>query len=201
MPALEQAGIHVIDVPGIGRRGGPQYYQLESGERLRPEHLEFLAPLYGPDREEPARPQPGLVAQALRFIDLLCARPIQCAVPGLGSVLLPHPWTYVVQKTRIRHDRRKRGKHRKDQADVVFVVWAFAASWPDWHTLRRELEDENPAWAKWIRDTVRTWHQLYLEPDGPGPGEVATAFAAAGLAADAGLVRRVMTEFVSAIEG
>ena len=100
----------------------------------------------------------------------------------------------------IRQDRRKQGKHRKDQADVAFVAWAFAASWGEWNTLRRELEGEHPAWAKWIRDTVRTWHQLYLEPDGPGPGEVAAAFGAAGLTADADLIRRVMVDFIIAID-
>jgi len=199
--ALEQAGLHVIEVPGIGRGGGQQYYQLEPDGRLQAEHLEFLVPLRGPDRDQAARPQPGLMAQALRFIDLLRARPIHCPVPGLGTVLLPHPLTYVVQKTRIRQDRRKQGKHRKDQADVAFVVWAFAANWSGWRSLRRELEDENPTWAKWIRDTVHTWRLLYLEPDGPGSGEVAAAFDDAGLTADADLIRRVMTDFITTIEG
>lgn len=199
--ALEQAGFHVLDVPGIGRRGGQQYYQLEPDSRLQAEHLEFLAPLRGPDRDQAARPQPGLMAQALRFIDLVRARPIPCEVPGVGTVLLPHPLTYVLQKTRIRQDRRKQGKHGKDQADVAFVTWAFVERWSDWRTLRRELEDEDPTWAKWIQDTVGMWRQLYLEPDGPGPGEVAAAFDAAGLATDASLVRRVMTDFVTVIDG
>jgi len=197
--ALEGAGLHVVEVPGIGRQIAQQYYQLDPSARLQPEHLEFLAPLRGPDRDRPVHPQPDMVAQALRFIDLLRARPLACEVPEVGRILLPHPFTYVVQKTRIRSDRRKRDKHRKDQADVAYVIWSFASSWRDWREVAGELMTANHEWRSWIRDVGRMWQQLYVEPSGPGPAEAAAAFRDSKLHVDQEVIRRVMADFLSTI--
>ena len=199
--ALKQDGFKEITIPGMDHRHQTQYFQLSDGPQLAEDHLEFLAPLRGPDRQRPLHPQAGLTAQALRFIELLRARPVTCPVPSIGDILVPHPLTYAIQKTRIREDRRKTGKHRKDQADVVYVIWAFASEWTHWQSMLAELIAENDEWAAWIRTTLQLWNKLYLAATGPGPGEVVNAFTHAGIPIDEATVRTVMTDFLAIITG
>ena len=120
---------------GLGLDNRPAYHRyhlLEDGiERPAVVYLEFIVPLRGPDRLTPGKPQADLLAHALRFIDLLQDRPVTIVDPEFGSLRLPHPLAYVIQKTRIWRDRQP-DKAQRDQADAFYVIFGFQADWSAW---------------------------------------------------------------------
>ncbi|TVR48332.1 MAG: hypothetical protein EA402_00645 [Planctomycetota bacterium] len=200
---LEANGFTTHEGPGFDRHPGKQTFSIgparagRRGER----YIEFIAPLRGRGEDgAPARPQRDLIAERVRFIDLLRARPCPCNVPGVGRILLPHPACYVVQKARIRPYRQHGGKHIKDQADLFLVLWAFSSVWQEWCGVLADLGSENQTWGKWIGDALEDLRKLYLDAEQIGPTDVLRGFSgteSAGLDADA--IVRIMRQALRAI--
>lgn len=109
-------------------------------DRLRKEnfHLEFLCPLKGSemDRKTGRRKitgdiQDNLTAQKLRYIDLLLLNPLSINIncpAGTGkqiSIQIPHPITYIAQKTLIAPERMRQGNNKYEK-DCYYIFEAGA---------------------------------------------------------------------------
>lgn len=192
---LEAAGL--LRYVGLGLGNHPAYHRYhlaeDGADRPAAVHLEFVVPLYGPESDRPGQPQPGLLAHALRFIDLLQADPVTILDPDLGRIRLPHPLTYAIQKTRIWRDRQPE-KAQRDQADVFYVVLAFHQAWPAWRAAWQELTQRHPTWAKWLASTREHWNEHYRTADAPGCSDVARI---TGM--DARAVQRIMADFQNTV--
>lgn len=106
------------------------------------EKLELLCPLAGlPTRLKDDPPvlvpvEPGAVAEALDFVDILLVHPLAVdlrSVPGLSvtspvEVRIPHPVLYVVQKALIRNQRRGNQQRAKDSYYTFEVAYLFRDS-------------------------------------------------------------------------
>lgn len=92
-------------------------------------HLEFLCPLRGSGQDRitgrakvSVDVQPNLMAQTLRYVDLLLMGPLSISIgdhDGNGSymtILVPHPIAYIAQKYLIQPERIRQGgdKYEKD---------------------------------------------------------------------------------------
>ncbi len=140
-------------------------------------HLEFIAPLRRAQARN-ARPQGDcLIAFALAYVDLLLSDPVAVRVPRLGTVRIPHPLAYIVQKTLIRPERQGEGKQAKDQADAFQVLVALRATWAGWRTRAQAWRAQGRHGA-WLDQALRSWEALYASALSPGAREVAAAFPA-----------------------
>ena len=178
-------------------------FQLEEdGTRVRADvHLEFLVPLQGRDAVSPGHPQTGLIAHALRYVDLLLYKPIAIDDPRLGRILLPHPVSFIVQKECIRANRQAKGKAATDQADVVFAIWGFRTWWNELADRWHELAEANHEWAAWLRRTREHMGRLYENADAIGSQEVREVFASQqGLTVTAEEISRVVGAFLARVD-
>ncbi len=194
--------VEYITVDAAGRPVEACFQLEEDGTRGRADvHLEFLVPLQGRVAVSPGHPQTGLIAHALRYVDLLLYKPIVINDHRLGRMLLPHPISYIVQKTCIRANRQAKGKSATDQADIVFTIWGFREWWNElagrWH----ELAEANHEWAAWLRRTREHLGRLYETADGIGSLEVQDVFASQqGIAVTAEEISRVMGAFLAHVD-
>jgi hypothetical protein len=192
---LEAAGLVRYVGLGLGNQPACHRYHLAEDGAARPAavHLEFVVPLHGADRERPGRPQPDLLAHALRFIALLQADPVTVSDPDLGRIRLPHPLTYAIQKTRIWRERQPE-KAQRDQADVFYVVLAFQSEWGAWRSQWQRLEQQRHEWSQWLATTREHWLEHYRTADAPGSRGVAQI-----TGVDARAVQRIMADFQAAV--
>jgi len=192
---LEEQGLRRY--VGLGLDNRPAYHRyhlMEDGiERPAIVHLEFIVPLRGPDRLTPGQPQADLLAHALRFIDLLQDRPVTIIEPEFGSIRLPHPLAYAIQKTRIWRDRQP-DKAQRDQADSFYVILGFQADWTAWRDEWLRLSEHRHEWAQWLAVTQQRWRDLYRTVDSPGCRIVALI---TGM--DPRAVHRIMADFLVAV--
>jgi hypothetical protein len=194
---LLQHGFKASERLGLDHRTVAKVYFPAEIDRPRPTdpHVDIITPLHGPERDTHAQPQPpDLFAFALRFVDLLLDDPITVDDPQVGTVRIPHPLAYIVQKTLIRPKRQTEGKQAKDQADAFFVVVSLQSAWSDWRARWKHIT-ETPEQKQWLKTTAQRWDELYRSPDRPGAREVAAAYPRF----PAEVVCRVMTDFQSAL--
>jgi hypothetical protein len=191
---LEEQGLRRYVGLGLDNRPAFHRYHLMEDGIARPAvvHLEFIVPLRGPDRETPGHPQADLLAHALRFIDLLQDQPVTVVDPEFGSLRLPHPLAYAIQKTRIWRDRRD--KANRDQADAFYVIFGLQANWSAWRNEWLRLSQNRPEWARWLATTQQHWREQYRTPDSPGGRTVALITGMDPLA-----VHRIMADFIKAV--
>lgn len=189
---LEAAGLLRHVSLGLDNRPAAHRYHLAEDGVARPAavHLEFIVPLRGAERDAPGRPQPDLLAHALRFVDLLQADPVTVDDPDLGSIRLPHPLTYAIQKTLIWRKRQPE-KAQRDQADVFYVLLALREDWPAWRSQWHRLGQQRAEWAKWLASAHQHWRDHYRTVDAPGCRGVAQI---TGM--DARAVQRIMADFL-----
>lgn len=125
VPAPRKIQVHV-DIPellkGLGFvvdfSGSQGYIRLEHPELI----IEFLVPEQGKGSDKPyPLPQLGLNAQALRFLDLLAQKTVQCNVEGI-PVTLPHPANFSIQKLIVSQRRTKKEKMAKDKEAGVAIL-------------------------------------------------------------------------------
>lgn len=146
--------------------------------------VEFLTPLVGRRADRQGAElvtreiQPGIAAQALRYLDLLLVDPWRIplsAVPesrgkfGEGAfVQVPHPGLFVVQKILISDERRRAEDRAKDMAYVYDVLGLFRR---DLTNIAREVRDTmaaNRAWRRWLEHFMRIATDLFRTPHSPG---------------------------------
>jgi hypothetical protein len=130
-------------------------------------YLEFLVRNPGRRREMEGRPQSDLLAHTGDFQELLLDPTPTWAVPipEIGTVRVPHPVGYIAQKTRM-YDKVG-ARWAKDQGDVLLVVWAFHARWPEMALVWQDLRRRNRQGA-WLDRVQKIWTRLYARPDGEG---------------------------------
>ena len=208
-PLAQAGGVNLHDLllglglryqahPGLDHRTHAcGYYPGNDRRAPRPvdAHVEFLTPLRGPDRETNAQPQRDqLYAYALRYVDLLLDEPVRVEVPRYGSLLLPHPLHFIVQKTLIRGRPGREDKAARDQADAFFVMLCLRSIWPTWRS-RWEgfaLSQERKAWREAV---LRIWRDLYARETSAGVQEVVKIYPRY----QPGTVVQAMGEFLAAI--
>jgi hypothetical protein len=193
---------HLVPYVVLDAEGHPieQQYQLEEkGARDRAETcLEFLVPWHGPKRRR-TKPH-GVQPSALRYVDLLLERPLKVEIKDLGPLLLPHPLSYVIQKTLIRQHHR-RYKAAGDQADLFFAVWGFQPAWAGWGEQWRHLA-ATPAWKRWLSDGSRMLDELHADATATGNREVAEIHGGLGdIGIEAATVSRIMRDFLRLLPG
>lgn len=183
----------VIDADG---NPAEQQYQLkEDGDQRRAENcLEFLVPNRGTRRRYQA-PR-GVQPNELRYVDLLLERPMAVTVEKAGALMLPHPLSYVVQKTLIRSLRKPPRKRASDQADVFFVVWGFQPAWSGWAEQWQALRAV-PSRLRWLRNARNMLDELYRNGQSTGSREVSEVYSSlGGNPIEAGVVSRIMRDFI-----
>jgi hypothetical protein len=164
-----------------------KFFPRATGKSARTErgarcYVEFLTPLTGrgTDREGmeviTREIQPGITAQALRYLDLLLVDPwriLLAAVPDMKGfakgtfVQVPHPGLFVVQKILIS-DGRRPGDRAKDMAYVYDVLGLFRRDLADIAGTVRETLAKNKAWQRWRARFVQTANGLFKSPRSPG---------------------------------
>ena len=168
----ERPPFGLILTPVAGR-----YYPaaIRTPQRTDP-HVEFITQLRNTDSTANAHPQRDpLIAYTLDHVDLLLAAPLRIDVPGLGTVRIPHPLGYVLQKTLIRPERqRNRQNFAKDSADAFAVTVSMRAAWETWRpTFQQWLEHHH--YQGWMAQARSLWSRLYDRPNDPGAIEVSAA--------------------------
>jgi hypothetical protein len=121
-----------------------------------------------------AQIQPGIVAEALDYLDLLELNPIQIDlthIPDLKvsenlTVQVPHPLLYVIQKALIRKDRRSRESRRKDSYYIYEIAVLFRDAMG---RLAQEAGGLSFAGkAKRLKAALETLHNLFAHPAAEG---------------------------------
>ena len=115
-----------------------RFYPQDESLRNENFHIEFLCPLKGSevDKKTGRRKiaediQDNLTAQTLRYIDLLLLDPMSISIAcpaGTGkqmSIQIPHPVTYMAQKTLIAPERMRQGNNKYEK-DCYYIFEAGA---------------------------------------------------------------------------
>lgn len=159
-----------------------------------PIHVEFLAPLIGPETDRAGKQkrlvevQRGFQAQALRYIGLLLEHPLTVAssrVPALDvpepgvEFRVPHPAMFILQKMLCR-DSRPAPKRDKDLAYVFDVVTIFTTMWEEIGAVAREVASGNATQAAWIENAKKRLTALFSSPTADGPISVRRVYAGSG---------------------
>lgn len=122
--------------------------------------LEFLVPERGGGTNQPvAVPALGINAQALRFLDLLLADPVQLRFQGV-LVTVPHPATFALHKLIIAA-RRKNDKGERDRAQAVQLLHTLVEA-GETETIRQRLEGLPKRWQTHIRKALVALHEERL---------------------------------------
>jgi hypothetical protein len=99
---------------------------------------------------------------------------------------------------KIRKDRRGKNRHRKDQADIAFVIWSFHNNWGEWRERRMEMGGIDEIWSKWIDRALLDFNQLYISVD-VALFEVLEHFEAMDIKISVDEIRFVVKYFLEAI--
>ncbi len=171
-----------VAIPSLGKEPAVIRFQPSrfGTERLGPVYAEFLAPLVGSDVDRGGASrdvvlvQPGLTAQALRYLDILLVEPVPFdagSVPGIGLdepafINLPNPASFVLQKL-LAWPLRASDKRAKDLAYVYEVAILTQKQWSGVAEVVGRLRQGFPSvWFDRVADLVRREFRS-LESEGP----------------------------------
>ncbi len=185
---LNGANLVAYDTPGYRNAPGAQCFQDASHgtERKAPTYVEFLAPLRGRGKKEIVEIEPGMRAEALRYLDLLAFEPIvvtAAQVPDLEvdeerRLRVPQPALYVAQKILSRSSGRRMNP-KKAEKDLAYVYDVAVLSQPQWTAqaaLLVRAASQTSEWRKWIAKTGRELRELFASPLAEGPIHAARIF-------------------------
>lgn len=198
----------------FGTQESPVVKYLPADESL-PADVEFLCPLSGlPGGRKMGAPvshpvQEGLVAQPLRYLELLLHRTWEIdlgCVPDFaqmkGAIIrIPNPAAYVVQKVLIREERRSEPSAAKDCYYIYEVSVIFRNCL---ETLAREYAELQKAYASWGRKFPRQAGALFAKDSAAGVTSALRVFSDAALNAgrsDVGLTAEMIYRSVSKLLG
>lgn len=165
--ALERAGFEE-EFSGEEHSPAAQYHL---GDADRGFHVEFLAPLTGSGRRRDGRAdatvkRAGVVAQKLRYVDVLLVKPwtvglsqdVGVALPEPAEIVLANPVTFIAQKLVI-HNQRPPAKRAQD---VLYIHDTLDLFGPRLESLRElwvdEVQPELP--ERVARDVVQLQEQF-----------------------------------------
>lgn len=155
--------------------------------------VEFLTSLTGPPGDRRGRAivtrdiQAGIIAQRLRYLDLLLEIPWTVSLAGLPEipkeaqaleVRLPHPGFFIVQKILISEEANRRDKRPKDMAYVYQVVSLFRRDLANLAAEVRARMEAVPAWRRWLERFKSLSRVLFSNPEAPGVTEAHTVLRA-----------------------
>jgi hypothetical protein len=182
---LEGADFVAFERPGYRNEPGAVCFQdrnaeVEAGKRSST-YLEFLAPLRGKGDRPVVQVQPGLRAEALRYLDLLAFEPLTIELQNAPELALskpirvrvPQPGTFAVQKILARSSGRL-SQPEKAAKDLAYVYLAARVCRPQ-RQAQRELFERAALhcaeWKTWLQRAEREMSALYASPICPGPVE------------------------------
>jgi hypothetical protein len=153
--------------------------------------IEFLCPLSGSPgarRREPlaVEVQEGLMAQPLRYLDILAENPWRIdlgrAEPSIRMtgvmIRVPNPAAYVLQKVLIRDQGRTAASQAKDCYYIYEVSVLFRDNLPAWAEEYGRLRSLPPSWLKRFEQEARL---LFRDAHAEGPISALDVFEAAGV--------------------
>lgn len=180
---LEGADFVVFERPGYRDHPGAICFQDRAvgSSRRAPNYIEFLAPLRGRGGKAWVEVQPGLRAEALRYLDLLAFEPVEIMLDGAPELTLstavhvrvPQPVTYVAQKILARSSGRL-SRAEKAAKDLAYIFHAARISRQRWDSQRDILNRaarEGDDWKRWIERARRELEVLYETTTASGPVE------------------------------
>lgn len=212
---LEAADFVVFERPGYRDAPGAICFRDKTAgaDKRSGSYIEFLTPLRGRGEKTLIEVQPGLRAEALRYLDLLAfeAKEISLtAVPELHlkaatRVRVPQPATFVAQKILARSSGRLK-KAEKAAKDLAYVFYAARISRPQWEGQARVLAraaKEAQEWARWIGRAGRELKELFETATSEGPIEAGRIYrdVMGDAAPSDDDIQRVVAQFVDATFG
>ncbi len=153
--------------------------------------IEFLCPLSGipggrKNENAAIEVQKGLMAQPLRYLEILAKNPWQVDLGRAPEfrrlkgvmVQVPNPAAYVVQKVLIRDQRRKTESLAKDCYYLYEVAVVFRDNLA---ALGREYAGLQDFPAPWLRRAERTMRALFRDEHAEGSTSVLDVYEASGI--------------------
>lgn len=210
---LGEAGLVVYESPGYRGAGGAQSFQDASfgTDRRAPTYVEFLAPNRGNSERTMLEVQPGLRAEALRYLDLLAFEPLvvdgaialELEVQGRCPLRVPQPALYVAQKVLARRSGRlgMPAKAEKDLAYTYDVALLSQPAWNDQAGVVRRAAKESDQWGAWLARAGRDLRALFATRASDGPvaaGRIYRDLMEASAPSE-DEIRKVVLEFAAAV--
>ena len=196
---LRAAGLGIYQAPSLDpRRPRQQRFQDVAYGTLRsaPVYIEFLTPLRGKPVEGLVEPHPGVLAPALRYLDILAFDTISVDLDEGCTVRIPHPTTFVIQKVLARGAGRAATKQPKDMAYIYDAALLSQPSWADYQGIVERLRNESPEWLVWLDRALRELDILFKDGSASGAIEASSVLhAATGLKVSAAEISRVVQRF------
>lgn len=205
---LSEAGFVVGVDP---KKAGGQVFQakVQGKKQVPSQGIEFVTVLRGRSSSDLIEPQPGLRAQAVRYLDLLSHDVITldaARVPafGVGTSLplrLPNPAMFVLQKVLTRDPAAMDSKRANDMA---YIYDTAVLTRPIWNTLggvMQRARGHSDEWVGWVDRGVRALDSLFASDTADGAVEAARVVRAAGTDVSDRAVGVVVRGFVAALRG
>ena len=183
---LRDADLEAFEAPGYRGQPGAQAFQDVGYGTVRkaPTFVEFLAPLRGRGDKRLLEVQPGLRAEALRYLDLLAFEPLvlqaahfpELAIETASRLRVPQPALYVAQKILARRSGRHLGKLGKDLAYAFDVAVLCEPLWASQREVVKRAAAEDVEWRTWLARAGRDLRTLFDAPTADGPVHGARIF-------------------------
>jgi hypothetical protein len=208
---LGDADLKAFEAPGYRGQPGAQAFQdaAYGTTRKARSFVEFLAPMQGRGDKGLLEVQPGLRAEALRYLDILAFEPLvlhASAIPELGvhtpsRLRIPQPALYVAQKILARRSGRHPNKQRKDLAYVFDVAALSQPLWANQGEVVKRAAAEDVAWRRWLARAGRDLRDLFAAPTADGPVHGSRIFRdiMAGAAPSEGEIQALVTRFAEKV--
>jgi hypothetical protein len=124
--------------------------------------------------------QPGLRAQALRYLDILAHEPLEIDMAPLAGrhclIRVPHPATFIAQKVLARTSGRHLDSQPKDLAYIYDVVMLTIERWPEIGDCLDRAANQATEWKAWISKSRRMIRDLFSSETADGPIDVARIY-------------------------
>lgn len=180
-PAIAQLLGRANFAPSLHGRCVPPVMKFVRAGDADAAEIEFVCPLLGSGGEAnellTIEIQPGVSAQALRYVDLLLFEPWNVAwetIPGFGDladlapVRIPNPVTYVMQKVLLTEsERRSKPKRQKDCYYIYEVAHLFRDATPELSEVLKRIAHRFP--PRWHKRFAWGAGRLFSGPHSVGP--------------------------------
>ena len=161
---IEKIGFE--EIPGLGRgKSSGKFITEKWGSKGKKVTIELLLPLRGKPRGW-GQIEPGLKAEALRYLDILIDNLRQVEL-GDGLVInIPHPARFVIQKLLVYEKRKRVEEKEKDAAYIADVINLY---FRDINFILEEIKSMNEEYSKapetksWIKRAIDIYRKLFGE--------------------------------------
>jgi|GEM_PF-3000730 len=131
--------------------------------------LEFITPIVGNVTPPTVEVQNGLVAQSLRYVELLLHDPLAIQLDPSDIVLrVAAPATFFMQKALSFPGRARKEDESKDLAYLFEFLHNFPMARAELEGGVRELAGVCPEWAKWYKRMIENLERHFIDLDADG---------------------------------